>query len=222
MKVTWLGQAGLLFQTPKTSILIDPYFSDSASSIAMHRQMPVAPFVWDIKPDLLLCTHDHIDHYDPETIAHFVNADTSIDVLSPRSVWEKIRKAGGDNHFMLVSPGVVWTHNDVTITTVAAVHSDPYSVGFIVEYNDKKYYVTGDTLYNPLLLQQIQQTLDVVFLPINGRGNNMNATDAAKFCECINTKLAIPIHFGMLDTCDPSIFVWKNVIIPKIYEEMSL
>ena len=72
MKVTWLGQAGLLFQTKSTTILVDPYFSDSAASVACHRKMPVAPSVWEIKPDLCLFTHDHIDHFDPETAGHFV------------------------------------------------------------------------------------------------------------------------------------------------------
>ena len=222
MKVTWLGQAGLLFQSEQTTILIDPYFTDSAASVAIHRQMPVSPSVWNIRPDLLLLTHDHIDHYDPETVAHFVNIETSTIILSPRSVWDKIRITGSKNDFVLVSPGVVWTHKDVTITTVQAIHSDPHSVGFIITCCDKTYYITGDTLYNPTLLQQINQTIDVVFLPINGKGNNMNAIDAAKFCESIHAKLAVPIHFGMLDTCDPTSFVWKNIKIPIIYEEMSL
>lgn len=222
MKVTWLGQAGLLFATDQTTILVDPYFSDSAASVAVHRNMPVSPAVWDIKPDLLLCTHEHIDHFDSETIPHFVNADSAVTVLSPYSVWEKIRKAGGKNNFVQISPGVVWTHGDVTVTTVGAVHSDPYAVGFVIECEGKTYYVTGDTLFCPPILTQMTQKIDVVFLPINGKGNNMNAVDAAKFCDCIGAGLAVPIHFGMLDDLDPSVFVWKNTMIPKIYEEMSL
>ena len=31
MKVTWLGQAGLLIETNGTKIMIDPYLSDSVS-----------------------------------------------------------------------------------------------------------------------------------------------------------------------------------------------
>ena len=222
MKITWLGQAGLLFETDETTILVDPYFSDSASAIAVPRKMPVSPAVWEIHPDLLLCTHAHIDHYDPETIPHFVNADSELTVLSPVSVWEKIRAAGGKNNFVLVSPGVVWTHRDVTVTTVGAVHSDPHAVGFLISHNGKTYYVTGDTLFCPTLLRQIPSNVDVVFLPINGKGNNMNATDAAKFCDYLGAKLAVPIHFGMMDDVDPSAFIWKNSLIPTIYKEMTL
>lgn len=221
MKVTWLGQAGLLFVTDRTTILIDPYFSDSAASAAVHRKVGVPDFVWDIKPDLMLFTHDHIDHYDPETVPHFIHSKSAVTVLSPCSVWEKVRKAGGNNNFVRVSPGVVWSHGDVTVTTVEAVHSDPYAVGFIIEHQGKTYYVTGDTLFCPSALQNISTSIDYVFLPINGKGNNMNAIDAAKFCDCVNARYAVPIHFGTLDDLDPSVFVWKNVLIPTFYKEMT-
>ena len=33
MKLTWLGQAGLLFETDGKKILIDPYLSDSVVKV---------------------------------------------------------------------------------------------------------------------------------------------------------------------------------------------
>ena len=33
MNITWLGQAGLLFDNGKTKIMIDPYLSDSVEKI---------------------------------------------------------------------------------------------------------------------------------------------------------------------------------------------
>lgn len=222
MTVTWLGQAGLLFRTKETTVLVDPYFSDSAAPIAVHRKMPVDPSVWEIKPDLLLCTHDHIDHNDPQTIPHFVNGNTSVTVLSPFSVWDKLRHAKGKNNFVQVSPGVVWTHRDVTVTTVDAIHSDPYAVGFLIECEGKIYYITGDTLYCPSILNELPKGIDVVFLPINGSGNNMNAADAVKFADYIGASVAVPIHFGMLDELDPTVFKRANTVIPKIYKEMTV
>ena len=222
MKVTWLGQAGLLFQTESTTILVDPYFSDSAASVACHRKMPVDPSVWEIKPDLCLFTHVHIDHYDPETAKHFVNENTEVTVLSPASVWEKIRLQGGKNNFVRVSPGVMWSQGDVEIQVVPAVHSDPLAVGFVIQHKGKLYYVTGDTLYSTDVTCEIPYPVDVVFLPINGKGNNMNATDASKFASEIGAKLAVPVHFGMLDDIDPACFVYENTKIPKIYKEMTL
>lgn len=222
MKVTWLGQAGLLFRTEKTTLLVDPYFTDSAAEIAVPRKMPVDPNLWEIKPDLLLCTHVHIDHYDPDTVKHFVNEATEITVLSPASVWEKIREFGGKNNYVRVAPGVIWTHEDVEVEVVPAVHSDDFAVGFVIRHEGKSYYVTGDTLYSKDVVWAIPEDVDVVFLPINGKGNNMNATDAAKFAGEIGARLAVPVHFGMLDNVDPKCFVHENVLIPEIYKETNL
>lgn len=222
IKFTWLGQAGALLDCGGVKILVDPYFSDSAASVACHRKMPVDPSVWDIKPDLLLITHEHIDHYDPETVPHFVNENTSLTVLSPFSVRSKLLSYKGKHNFVQVIPGVVWTSGDIVITAVPAVHSDPYAVGFVVEYQGEKIYLTGDTLFCPPLLKQIPEKIDYIVLPVNGKGNNMNALDAAKMCDLLGVKCAIPVHYGMLDDLDASIFSWKNVIEPKIYKEIEL
>jgi L-ascorbate metabolism protein UlaG (beta-lactamase superfamily) len=222
MKVTWLGQAGLYLQTKQVSILVDPYFTDSAASVACHRKMPVDPIVWNLKPDVLLITHEHIDHYDPETVAHFVHGDSRVTVLSPRSVWDSIRKAKGENNFVCVSSGVIWTAGDVEIRTVSAVHSEPFAVGFVLKTDEKRYYIAGDTLYSRQLAKEIAEPIDVAFLPINGKGNNMNASDAAKLASELDVKLAVPVHFGMLDNLDATIFAYKNKMIPEIYKEMEL
>lgn len=222
MKITWLGQAGLYLQTEQVSILVDPYFTDSAASVACHRKMPVDPMVWDLKPDVLLITHEHIDHYDPETIAHFVHSDSQVTVLSPRSVWDSIRKAKGQNNFVCVISGVVWTEGDVEICTVEAVHSDPFAVGYVLKVSGKTYYIAGDTLYSKHLAREIPCGVDVAFLPINGKGNNMSAVDAANLAKEIEAKLVLPVHFGMLDTLDPAVFEYENKMIPEIYKEIEL
>ena len=50
----------------------------------------------------------------------------------------------------------------------------------------------------------------------------MNAVDAQKFANDIGARLAIPMHFGMLDDIDPSIFEYKNKYVPTIYREFEL
>lgn len=43
MKITWLGQAGLLFEAKGVRIILDPYFSDSVEKInpQAYRRVPV-------------------------------------------------------------------------------------------------------------------------------------------------------------------------------------
>ena len=222
MKVMRLGQAGLLFDTGKTKALIDPYFTDSAYEVSgVHRRIPVPPFVWDIKPDVVLFTHDHIDHYDPETARRFVNENTNVTVISPRSVWEKVKETGGENNYVLVSPGVVWTQGDMTVFTVGAAHSDPFAVGYVLAAEEKRIYVTGDTLFS-LGISLPFESVDHIFLPINGRGNNMNATDAARLARHVNAKTATPVHYGMLDDIDPRVFEFENTFIMNDFTEYNI
>ena len=195
-RVTWLGQAGLLFEFDTCIVMVDPYLSDSVKEIEPqnYRRIPVDESFFDIKPDILVFTHNHLDHYDPETAKRFLTADSGITVLSPRSVWEKVRLFGGKNNNILFDAGTECTVNGIRFTAVKAVHSDPYAIGVLLDDGSKKYYVTGDTLYNSSIFNSLPKDIYAVFLPINGVGNNMNMTDAARFVEKINPKYAVPIH----------------------------
>ena len=72
------------------------------------------------------------------------------------------------------------------------------------------------------VLADIDRPVDVVFLPINGVGNNMNMTDAARFAADIDAKEVVPLHFGMFDALDPTVFASDRRIIPTIYKEIML
>ena len=50
----------------------------------------------------------------------------------------------------------------------------------------------------------------------------MNATDAAKLASELDVKLSIPVHFGMLDDLDATVFAYENKMIPEIYKELEL
>ncbi len=224
MKIIWLGQAGLLFIKNGFKIMIDPYLSDSVEKInpASFRRQAVDESLFEIKPDVMIFTHNHLDHYDPETVCRFISADTNIVVLSPASVWQEVRKIGGNNNYIQFNRHTVWTENGIKFTAVKAEHSDITAIGVIIDDGDKKYYVTGDTLYNEEIFNDIPNDIYAVFLPVNGVGNNMNMTDARRFCERVNPKFAIPIHCGMFDDTDMNKFGYKNRAVPKIYEEIKI
>ncbi len=224
MKITWLGQAGMLLENENTVIMIDPYLSDSVGkgNPEKHRRTGVADYLFDIKPDVMVFTHNHLDHYDPETVERFIGPDTEITVLSPYSVWKEARKFGGKNNFVLFNRGTTWTHNGIRLTAVAAEHSDEYAIGVIVDDGKRKLYFTGDTLYNECIFADIPDDIYAIFLPINGVGNNMNMEDAKVFCERINPKYAVPVHCGLFDNIDMNGFDCEKKIVPEIYKEIEL
>ena len=219
MKTTYIGQAGLIIETGGLTIMIDPYLSDSVVKVnpKNYRRVPVNEKIFDVKPDVMIFTHDHLDHYDPETVPKFINENTSVLVLAPTSAYLKARQLGGSNNYVEFNRHTEWTEGTVRFTAVKAFHSDAYAIGVIIESEGEKYYITGDTLYNEEIFADIPSDIDALFLPINGVGNNMNATDAARFAKRIGAKITVPFHIGMFDELSADIFEYENKTVPKLW-----
>ena len=228
MKVTWLTQAGLLFENDKIKILVDPYLSDSIGEVEpkKKRRMPVDESFFDVKPDVILITHDHRDHLDTATLDHYLKGEGSVTVLSGECAFKKLLAYGGDHNYVLLAPHSVWSQQGVTFYSVHAEHSDRTAVGFIIDDGKETFYVSGDTLYNYDVIDDVLDLapdgVDFAFLPINGVGNNMNANDAADFAYEIGAKAAIPLHYGLFDDLTPDAFDFDDRIILEPYKETKL
>lgn len=229
MRVTWLHQASLYFENDDIKILVDPYFSNSVGerSPEKARRKPVPEGALSLRPDVILITHDHLDHLDPTTLCAILgNAEKPVTVIAPRGAYEKVITLGGCHNYVLLAPGSVWSQSGVTFYSVRAAHSDKYAVGYIIDDGETTYYISGDTLYN---FDVIDDVLDLApdgvtyaFLPINGRGNNMHARDAADFAYEISADHAIPVHYGLFDDIDPETFDFEDRIILEPLVETEL
>ena len=227
MKITWLGQAGLLFEKNGKTVMIDPYLSDSVVKVnpLNFRRVPVEEKLFDMTPDVMIFTHDHLDHYDPETAPRFfAKTDKQMLVLCPASVWPKARTHGGGHNYVQFDRFTEWTAYGMRFSAVHAEHSDAFAIGVVIEdlESGKKYYVTGDTLYNKKVFADLPDGIDVIFLPINGVGNNMNEVDAVRFFKASGAKVAVPLHVGMFDEKTPDIFDAEPRVLPEIYKEIEL
>ena len=224
MKVMWIGQAGLVFDTGSLTVMIDPYLSDSVAKVnpRNYRRQSVDPVVWELRPDVMIFTHDHLDHYDPETAPVFLQRERSMTVLAPGSVWGKARQYGGDHNYVLFDRYTRWTEQGICFSAVKASHSDAYAIGVIIDDGQKKYYITGDTLYNEEIFGDLPKDIYAVFLPVNGVGNNMNMVDAKAFAERIGAQKVIPIHYGMFDSLDIQEFDAENQVVLTPYKEREL
>ena len=69
LRIKWLGQSGYILSDGKTTICIDPYLSDCVNRIANRPRTRAVPFnPEDLKADVLICTHNHLDHIDVDAI----------------------------------------------------------------------------------------------------------------------------------------------------------
>ena len=226
MNIKWLGQGGLAVRHNNTLIFIDPYFSDSVGkkSPDKTRMFPVDEKIFDAKPDVIMLTHNHLDHTDPETLEKLLDNDRRIYVLAPEAAWNEARKYGKNHEYVLFNRHTEYSIDGILIKAVKAAHSDPHPIGIIITADSKNIYVTGDTLYNTDIFDDIDVPIDEMYIAINGAGNNMNITDAYRFTKKINPKCVIPVHWGLFATNDvnPDNFakMFENdsikVIIPKV------
>ena len=226
MKITWLGQAGLLIDAAGKRIIVDPYLSDSVERINPKnaRRFPVDEGFLSVAPDFIVLTHNHLDHTDPDTLEHYLANGVRVTVLASGNAWGEVRKFGGDHNYVCFDRHSEWSDEGVRFIAVHAEHSDPKAIGVIIEVEGKRLYITGDTLYNTRIFKDALSIgdIDVVFLPINGVGNNMNMADAARFCKMLSPRLAVPMHFGLFDDIRGEDWQYEPKSVPRIYEQIII
>ena len=199
MEIKWLGQGGLSIRHNDKLIFIDPYLSDSVAKVnpANKRMIPVDENIFNAPVDALVLTHNHLDHTDPETLEKLLKNNRRIHVLAPDSAWSEVRKIGGNHDYLLFNRHTEYSYGGLLFRAVKAAHSDTHPIGVIISDGSKNIYITGDTLYNTEIFDDIKVPIDEMYVVINGAGNNMNIYDAYRFTKKINPGCVIPVHWGL-------------------------
>lgn len=213
MKITWIGQGGYLVEHDGQRLVIDPYLSDSVTKeFGLHRLAPPAMAISELKPDVIFITHDHLDHFDPDTLQPLMLQSTA-SLLGPQSVINHGRQMGfEEKRLVLVKAGESTRFGGFIFTPTPAIHSDVFSIGLLLEADGRRLYFSGDTLYDPDLVKRVctltSKPLNAAFVCMNGRLNNMNITEAAEFVVQLKPEIAVPMHYGMFaeNTADPNSF----------------
>lgn len=210
MEIKWIGQGGLMIRHNDTLVLVDPYFSDSVGKVnpANKRLIEVDENIFNARADVLVFTHNHLDHYDPETVEKLLDNDRRIHVLSPESVYYEVRKYKRKHDYLLFNRHTEYSVNGLRFRAVKAAHSDSHPIGVIISCEGKNIYITGDTLYNSEIFDDIDVDIDEMYVVINGAGNNMNMIDAYRFTKRISPVTVVPVHWGMfaLNDVNPNEF----------------
>jgi L-ascorbate 6-phosphate lactonase len=223
----WLSGTGFVIKTPAgTQIYIDPYFSNCVSQIfGIDRALPPPIPVDEAEPDLLIATHWHEDHLDPEGLPLLAQR-TSTQFLCPPSSRSRLLgwRVPGER-VTAISEGQTHEFRDVSITAVAARHlagipgwEVPDAIGLLIEVEGLRIYHTGDTEYDlqlRALAYDKERPIDAMMTVINGTGGNMNAYEAALLAWQIRPKILIPMHHilwkeftgGEQATLDPNLLV---------------
>lgn len=218
MKITWLGQSGYLLSDGKTTICIDPYLSDAVNRIAGRPRMedvPIQPE--DLRADAVICTHNHVDHTDPDAIPRMHKEQMVF--YAPLDCAQTLKDLGVAQ-YVPFDEGASAAVGSFLLEAVFADHTVP-AIGVVVTYAGKRLYFTGDTYYHPRLSEV---KCDLLFVCINGKLGNMRVTEAIKLTKEIKPMLAIPNHYGMFasNTEDPERFAVPNRFIMEFNKEYEI
>ena len=193
MTIRFLGQSGYVLKTKNSEIIIDPYLSDSVNRVAGRpRLLPISLKPADIYCDAVICTHDHLDHLDPDTVTDIASKQLFVTTNGGK---ERLKSLGKEN-VVAMNEGESVRLGDFEFTAVFADHTVE-AFGVVIKAEGKTLYFSGDTLYNERLFDIAKYSPDVTFICINGRLGNMNVEEALVIAKKIGAKLNVPNHYDM-------------------------
>ena len=151
--------------------------------------------------DVIFITHEHYDHFEPDSIAKVKKEDTFL--VAPESMHKKVLSESGmdSGQCVFYRPGERQELGSLVIETVPAYNKlKPFHTrgkkwqGYIVTMDGVSYYVSGDTDVN----EDIGKVrCDVALVPVGGF-YTMDGKQAAEYIAGIRPKAVIPTHYGSI------------------------
>lgn len=193
MTIRFLGQSGYVLKSGDTTLILDPYLSDSVNRVAGRpRLLPVPMDPRQVCCDAVICTHDHLDHLDPDTVSLMDDRQRFITTHGGKKTLESM----GKSNVLPLAPGQSVCVGDMEVTAVFADHTVE-AFGVVVRAEGQTLYFSGDTLYNQELFTVADHRPHITFICINGRLGNMDVDQALITAEKIGAPVNIPNHYDM-------------------------
>lgn len=219
LAISWLGGAGFIFKTSTGKVVyIDPYLSDALDHYYSWKRLPGSPILIlpeEVEADLVLITHAHEDHLDPEALPQMVEASNAIFCGPPSCVAAMRGWNFPEDRLVEIEKGEQKNIAGMSLRAVLAHHvsnagaQTPDAVGFVLDLDGITVYHTGDTLYHEHLQDARDFRPDVLLVCINGGYGNMGPQEAAQLVAEIDPAVVVPMHWGLVaeNTSNPLDFV---------------
>lgn len=221
--IRYLGQEGFLFSRDGHFLATDLYLSDyvdrNCCQYVTWRRLYDAPVKAEDLDflDVVLCTHAHFDHADPDTLSVLAkNPGTKFVIPKPETAaltaagvkekniipavaFEKIAVAG----FEIIP---IPSAHETLVPDAQGLYS---AFGYIIRTAGKTFFHAGDMcMYDGLIESLKPYGIDMAFLPINGRDyfrnqddiiGNFNCEEAVLLAKAIGADMLVPMHHDLYE-----------------------
>lgn len=196
-----LGGPSFLYRTQRSSVWIDPYLSgtpdDAVPDAYRALAIPVDPRRIRMA-DVVISTHDHLDHCDPDTLLPIV-AQTDAICVGPSSSARLMREWGiPDERIREVAPGDRLVLDDVELD-VWGSHDpgEPHAVTYVLRAGGVSLFVSGDTWRGETLPQVgAAYELDYALLAF-GRTWYMGEQEMLVAASELGPRTLLPFHWDL-------------------------
>jgi L-ascorbate 6-phosphate lactonase len=215
VRLWWLGGAGFVFKAHGGQITyVDPYLSDAVTRLHGFKRMSLSPIAAEeVKADLVISSHEHTDHLDPDALPVIARNNPSCRFAGSAGCMGSYRAFGiGPARRTALKPNRSYAFPGVTLHTALADHGDlaPAALAIVLDFDGVRVFYTGDTCLRPTLFKPLYGLRPDVLVPcINGHFGNMNHIDAARLAAEVRPQVVIPCHFWMFPEHggDPAAFL---------------
>ncbi len=191
LAIMWLGNhqkgslegyasAGFLLRTSNYTIAIDPssLFLDDINSLD--------------RLDAIFITHDHGDHFDPDTTIAMQTKTGSFVIADPTSTSMLIDKIPEDK-LIKIEPNEQITISEITVDAFAAEHPTKTPLVYVIEFDGFRIFHGSDSGFVEGL-KNIESRVHVAIVPVGDPSPTASPQVAFEMTQATNPYVVIPMH----------------------------
>ncbi|GMM34870.1 N-acetylphosphatidylethanolamine-hydrolyzing phospholipase D [Saccharomycopsis crataegensis] len=220
---TWLGQSSAYIQISDKNILTDPVFNDHIINkrFGPKRLTPSPAQIEDLPtPDIVLVSHNHPDHLEPDSIKKLSTKKNTLWVV-PDGVGSQLKSNGVESSKIIEMSW--WQRQRLDEHwEVACCPAKHWSGNWFIDFNNSLWcsfilfkdqkpvlYHMGDTGYQQDLFESIKsqycanQPISLILAPIGQyttskvtNHHHMSPTEVVKVASFFNAKKTMGVHYG--------------------------
>jgi len=204
----WAGtaSAGVMVKTSQHTIIIDPANVLPSDAINALKSL-----------DLILITHEHSDHFSPDsTVA--IHKRTGAPVVVSAGVYQSLQEGIAKDKLVEMLPNDVKTVNEITVRAIPAIHPADRPVMYLINVDGLTIFHGSDSGFVDEL-NNIGSEVHLAFVPAGAPSPTASPDVAASMVRVLKPYVTVPVH-GMFEEMKALEDIVSNatvVIIPAAY-----